>query len=271
VPLEGYDVSSRRPIGEVRMSHRLYEDPTRIAGVRQYQPGDPLNRVHWRATARTGVLHSKVYEPSCVAGATIVLDFHRASYPARHEPYRSELGITAAASLANAVYQMNQQVGLVSNGRDAADRIKQEGWQHDYRTRAAARQAGGMLEQSDRLAPIIVPTRCGPEQFMRIRETLARLELTDGFDLAGLLMEAQSRIPRDATVIVILSALTDQAAIALGNLRRQGYAVTAILNFFEDHSFSHAAGRLLAEGIESRHLKDEDSIVTLCQRQMVHA
>ena len=80
VALEGYDIASRRPIGEVRMAHRLYEDPTRIAGMRPYQTGDPMNRIHWRATARTGVLHSKVYEPSSVAGATLLLDFHRDSY-----------------------------------------------------------------------------------------------------------------------------------------------------------------------------------------------
>ena len=69
-PLEGFDIASRRPIGEVRMTYRLFEDPTRVAGVRRYEAGDPLNRVHWRATARTGVLHSKIYEPSTVAGAT---------------------------------------------------------------------------------------------------------------------------------------------------------------------------------------------------------
>src|SRR5260221_572252 len=50
VPLTGYDVASRRPIGDVRLSLRLFEDPTRIAGVRPYELGDPLNRVHWRAT-----------------------------------------------------------------------------------------------------------------------------------------------------------------------------------------------------------------------------
>ena len=75
-PLEGYELASRRPIGEVLLTHRLYEDPTRIAGVRPYEAGDPLNRVHWRATARTGTLHSKVHEPSTLAGATMLLDFH---------------------------------------------------------------------------------------------------------------------------------------------------------------------------------------------------
>src|SRR4029079_14826231 len=92
-PLEGYDVSSRRPIGEVRMSYRLFEDPTRISGVRPYERGDPLNRIHWKATARTGSLHSKTYEPSTVAGATIVMAFHQASHSPQHEPFRSELAV----------------------------------------------------------------------------------------------------------------------------------------------------------------------------------
>ena len=37
LPLAGYEVASKRPIGEVRMSYRLFEDPTRIsrrAGLR---------------------------------------------------------------------------------------------------------------------------------------------------------------------------------------------------------------------------------------------
>ena len=71
VPLEGYDLASRRPIGEVLLTHRLFEDPTRIAGVRGYEPGDPLNRIHWKATARTGSLHSKIHEPSTLSGATV--------------------------------------------------------------------------------------------------------------------------------------------------------------------------------------------------------
>lgn len=266
VPLSGYEVSSKRPIGEVRMSYRLYEDPTRISGVRTYEAGDPLNRVHWRATARTGLLHSKVYEPSTVAGATILLDFHTASHDRRHEPFRSELAVTAAASIANAVYLLGQQVGLVTNGRDAVDRIRQEGWAHDHRTRAAALASATMQATSDRLQPLVVPTRRGPEQFVQILRTLARVELTDGLPLAALIEETASRMPRDATVIAIVPGASEEAAVSLANLRRRGFAVTAILNIYEEREFAEAAGALLAAGIETRHLKDEESIAEICRR-----
>ena len=218
IPLEGFDIASRRPIGEVRMTYRLYEDPTRIAGVRAYQPGDPLNRVHWHATARTGMLHSKIYEPSTIAGATVLLEFHRASHPERNEPFRSELAVVAAASIANAVYEMGQQIGLVTNGRDAADRVRVEGWDFDPQTRSQARQAASMLEQNDRLQPVIVPTRRGVEQLRRILETLARVELTDGLRLAELIGEVEGRMPRDATVIVILPEVTTETVVTLEDL-----------------------------------------------------
>ncbi len=265
VPLAGYDIASRRPIGEVRMVHRLFEDPTRVAGVRRYEPGDPLNRIHWRATARTRQLHAKVYEPSSIAGLTLLLDFHTASYDRPNEPHRSELAITAAASLANAVYEMGQQVGLVTNGRDAADRIRQEGWDYDIRTRDAARKAASMIETSDRLQPLVVETRQGSEQLMRIMETLARMELTDGLTCAQLVLETASRIPRDASVVALLRAVTEETAVALGSLRRSGFSVTAILNDFDEPQFADLSGLLLAEGIETRHLKSEADIVTICQ------
>jgi uncharacterized protein (DUF58 family) len=265
LPLAGYEVSSKRPIGEVRMSYRLYEDPTRISGVRAYERGDPLNRVQWRATARTGQLHSKVYEPSTVAGATLLLEFHIAAHERRHEPYRSELAVTAAASIANAVYLLGQQIGLVSNGRDAADRIRQEGWAHDHRSRGEALAAAAMRETNDRLAPLVVPTRRGPEQLRRILETLARVELTDGLPLPALIAEAGSRLPRDATVIAILPPGSLESALALGNLRRGGFAVTALLNLHEEWDFAQAAGPFLAEGIDVRHLKDENSILEICR------
>jgi uncharacterized protein (DUF58 family) len=268
IQLEGYDLASRRPIGDIRLTHRLYEDPTRIGGVRQYEIGDPLNRIHWRATARTGELHSKVYEPSSLAGATILLDLHRDGYPSRGEPHRSELAVTAAASLANAVYEMGQQVGLVSNGRDAADRIRLEGWDHEFRTRRGARQAAGMQDESQRLQPVIVETRRGEEQFQRIREALARIELTDGLPVAQLVLEAASRIPRDATVLALLPDVSVETALALGNLRRRGLAIAVVLVACDPNLLERSYGRLVAEGIRTvRHLADEAGLPELCRQQ----
>jgi uncharacterized protein (DUF58 family) len=249
------------------MTYRLFEDPTRISGVRKYEPGDPLNRVNWRATARTGALHSKVYEPSTVAGSTILLDFHTASYDKRYEPNRSELAISAAASIANAIYLLGQQVGLVTNARDGADRIRYEGWASDHRSRAAARARAEPRANSDRLRPLVVETRRGADQLQRILETLARAELTDGLTLPELVLECASRLPRDATVIAIVPRVTPEDVLALGTLRRRGLAVTAILNMFDDYEFAQQSGLLLAEGVETRFLRNEASLSDICSRQ----
>jgi uncharacterized protein (DUF58 family) len=266
VPLEGYSIASRRPVGEVRMTYRLFEDPTRIAGIRFYQPGDPLRRVHWRATARTGRLHSKVYEPSTVAGATILLDFHQQSHPPHNEPHRSELAVVAAASIAGAVHQMGQQVGLVTNGRDAVDRIRQEGWAGQARSRETALESVAMRTKSDRLQPVIVPTRHAPDQLLRIVETLARVELTDGLTLEQLIAETESRLPRSATVVAILTSFPRETVLALDNLRRGGYAVTAVLNVHDEVEFADKAVPLVACGIEVLHLKSQETVAALCRR-----
>jgi uncharacterized protein (DUF58 family) len=270
IPLEGYDIASRRPIGDIRLAHRQYEDPTRIAGVRRYEPGDPLNRIHWRATARTGVLHSKMYDPSTVAGATLLLDFHEEGYHRQGEPYRSELAVTAAVSLAHAVYEMGQQVGLITNARDAADRIRLEGWVHDFRTRQTARRQVSMKKKSDRLHPLIIPTQRGAERFQEIRETLARVELTDGMTTSQLIIEAMPRLPHDATVVALLPHVSAESALALGNLRRQGYSVSAVLVALEDGQLQDATRLLIGNGImDIRPLHDEAGIPSLCQQQVL--
>jgi uncharacterized protein (DUF58 family) len=274
VPLLGYDIASRRPIGDVRLVHRLYEDPTRIAGVRPYQPGDPLNRVHWRATARAGRLHAKVYDPSTLAGATILLDFHQAGYPPRGEPHRSDLAVTTAASLAHAVSQLGQQVGLVTNGGDAAEwlsatnvraLLKRDASDAEDRRLAQSVRAENQRPPQEHRRPLIVPTGRGAEQFQRIREVLARVEVQDGLTLPQLVLEAAARLPRDATVLAALPAVSAEAALALGALRRQGYAVAVVLVALPQGTVEDAYGRLAAEGIRDvRPLADEAALPELC-------
>lgn len=264
IPLSGYAVASRRPIGDVRLTYRLFEDPTRAIGVRPYMPGDPLSRIHWRATAATGLLRSKQYEPSTVQGATLLLDFHQASFARGHEPVRSELAITATASIAGALYESGHPAGLITNGRDAADRIRRQASGQVLDSRGDVRRAAGMAASSDRLEPVRVATRRGPEQLLRILDALARLEKTNGLSFAQLVEESFSRIARDASVIAILTRVTRATAVALGMLHRQGFAVTAVLNVYDTYEFAEASAPLLAEGVATRHLKDEAAVATVC-------
>ena len=273
VPLMKYQFASERPIGEIRLANRLFEDPTRTAGVRPYQVGDPLQRVHWRATARTGQLHCRVFEPTSLAGASILVDFHTTGYDKNREPYRSDLAVTTACSLAYAVSLMNQQVGLASNGRDAAERIKSEASEkvdqpdEGFTTRGDARENYEALDQTDRLRPVVVPTRRGFDQFQQIRESLARLELTDGMTFPRLVVEAAPRLPRDATVIAILPAVPVDSAIALGQLRKQGFAVSVVLISVHDDDKPVAVGRLMSEGVRDvRFVQTDEELVHLGEK-----
>ncbi len=74
-------------------------------------------------------------------------------------------------------------------------------------------------------------------------------------------MEVTPRLPRDATVIAILPSVSIETSTSLGNLRRQGFAVSAILVGFGDEDLLVAHGRLLSEGIRDvRHVNDEDEL-----------
>ncbi len=177
--------------------------------------------------------------------------------------------MTTAISLANAVYEMGQQIGLATNGRDAVDRIKTEGWEHDPRTRQAARGTAALREDNERLQPLLVETRRGVEQLQRLRETLARVELTDGLTFAEMVSETISRLPRDATILAVLPDVSVETAISLGNLRRSGLAITVVLILLDDAPLERAYGRLIAEGIRDiRHLKSEEQLPELCRRQV---
>jgi uncharacterized protein (DUF58 family) len=275
LPLQGYNLASRRPLGEIRVVHRLFEDPTRLAGVRRFQQGDPLNRIHWRATARTGEIHSRLFETSRVAGATFLLDFHAQSFQGAGGSVSAELAVVTVASLANAVFLMGQQIGFVSNGRDAADRIREEGWRAEFTTRADAQQRANDPLTNDRFRPVRVETRKGSEKMGQILETLARLEHTDGLEFSEMLATAISQIPRDATVVPVLRQVTPAIAIALGGLVRRGFLVTAVIVAFEKDAIPdwaqppEWAGLLLAQGIDFRLVNSEESVMNLCAEAIV--
>ncbi|QDT06150.1 hypothetical protein K227x_45580 [Rubripirellula lacrimiformis] len=268
VPLTTYEIGSRRPIGEIRMRESVMDDPTRLRGIRQWQIGDPMRSVHWAATARTGVLHSKIYEPSSIIGATLVLDLHETTTPTKHEPFRSDLAVTAAASIAAALHEAGEPFALATNGRDASDRIRQEGWDGDHRVRGAAAAAAAMKEKNDRLRPVIIPTGRGPVQFQEIHRTLARLERTGGLTLAELLIECESQIAADTTLLVIVQIATPETIAALVSLARRGRAVAVIINTHDINDYSASAGPLIASRIPTFHLADQESVANICRQTL---
>lgn len=277
-PLIGYEIASRRPIGDIRMAHRLYEDPTRIAGVRVYEPNDPLNRIHWKATARTGRLHTKVIEPSCLAGTTLLIDHYAPAYPERGEPYRSELMATTAASLAHAVLLLHQPVGIWSNGVDGAAKWDLETMAHlrradhvtldeeQFRLAVEARQSANE-QRADAIGSFLgVATRRGWDQLPAIRQLLARLEPSDSRPFADFLLEVAPRLPRDTTALVLTPHVDERSALALGSLRRQGFAVAVILVLPTQEGTEAMLGRLVAEGIRDvRVLNSEAELPEVCQ------
>ncbi|WP_419194418.1 DUF58 domain-containing protein [Novipirellula herctigrandis] len=269
VPLSTYEIGSRRPIGEIRMRENVMDDPTRLRGIRRWQPGDPMRSVHWAATARTGTLHSKIYEPSSIAGATLVLDLHADTNPIKHEPVRTDLAITTAASIAHALHDAGEPFGLATNGRDAADRIRSEGWVGDYRVRDEVTAAASMQSESDRLRPILQPASRGPVALREMTGTFARLERTDGLTLAELLTESESQISSETTVLIILQMCPPESLAAILGLARRGWAVAVIINTHDINDYSAIAGPMIAGRIPTFHLASADLIADVCRQTML--
>lgn len=233
IPLLGFDVASRRPVGEIKLAHKLFEDPTRIMGVREYRAGDSFGRIHWAASARGMGLMTKLVEPSVLAGATIVLEFHHKRFPEQSEPILSDLAVTCAASMALAVCQIRQQVGFLTNAVHGAQRVKHLGFelQANSLDQIVREQGQGPVEGIDFVR---IPTRRGDEQFERIRESLACLELTHGKLLELFLAENSWMVPADSTLTVITPVVTQGLAQILGDFKKRGRAVSVILVVVDD-------------------------------------
>jgi len=242
--IDTYNIAAKRPQGPVKVANRIYEDPTRISGVREYVPGDPLNRIHWKASARTGQLYTKTVEPASVIGGTLILDAHENSYKPENKEMRIELAVTVTASIAYLLQMSGEQVGMLTNGLDAAElaRYDVEIRQSLSRTEADASVVGE--GESDRLSPLQVPTMRSPIQARRIAENLARVVAGHGLDIEQLVLSQYPRLPRDAALLPVVPQVTDQFALLLAELKLSGFAVSVFL--IRDQAAYERAVELLA-------------------------
>ncbi|MBI2425712.1 MAG: DUF58 domain-containing protein [Candidatus Hydrogenedentes bacterium] len=254
--IETFNVATKRPQGPVRLSNRIYVDPTRINSIREYVPGDPLSSIHWKATARTGRLHVKTHEPSSVMGGTLLLDLHDESYLPEEKEERMELAITITASIAYLLQMSGEQVGMITNGQDAAEAAAYEVDAQETNARDEVDAAVEGEAISDRINPLSVPTVRSPAQAQKIAENLARVIPGQGLDAAGLILNEFRRLPRDAALLPVLPFVDERLALTLGSMKLSGFNVTVFL-VKNPTGYKEAAGLLAQHNIHCFHIEHE--------------
>jgi uncharacterized protein (DUF58 family) len=138
------------------------EDPVYIYGTRDYQPGSPARRIHWKASARHHRLQEKLLEPAEQEKVLILLEVGQFAEIQAVEAF--EKIIETAASYAVWLDQRGNAVGFATNGAIAG---------------------GGSL---------IIPITRSPIQLSVILETLARVTMTSEGHLTEILSQGY-RLP----------------------------------------------------------------------------
>jgi uncharacterized protein (DUF58 family) len=187
VPLEALGFPPKQPFGPVKAAWRIFEDPSRAVGIRDYQPADAFRHIHWKATARRQELQVKVYEPT--ASQTLVVVLNIATLP-RHwqgiKPLLLEKTICVAASICNHGVEQRFGVGLIANGA---------------------------IPHSDQAIKVLPSRR--PDQLARLLEALAAVTSFATSSVEALLRAETSRLPWGATLAVVTAVVTDELVDAL--------------------------------------------------------
>lgn len=235
------------------MRRRTHYVTTNVAGVRDYEPGDSFNRIHWKSVARTGRLVVKEFELDPTADLWLMVDMDRNVHvrapwqplerdegPAilwkesRHSvtlaPNTEEYAVSAAASLARHFIMRNRSVGLVAHSR------RRE------------------VVQADR----------GERQLTKILETLAVIEALGNLPFAQVLTGEGQALSRHTTLIVITSSPDLTWVAALRDLQRRGvYSVAVVVDaasFGPSVASDGVMTELLASGIVSYILRRGDPL-----------
>lgn len=118
VPIEDFLPPSQSWQGDVTVQRWILPDPFVRAGSRPYQPGDTLNQVNWKASARVGALQVHQSEFTADYHLKILLNFVIAEdmWQRVSEPMRVEAGIAVAATLASEYVHRGLAVGFACNG-----------------------------------------------------------------------------------------------------------------------------------------------------------
>jgi uncharacterized protein (DUF58 family) len=194
LPLDSLGFPPKEPLGEIKATWRIFEDPTRAVGIRDHRPEDGFRRIHWKASARKQELQVKVYEPTTIFNLVIFLNV--ATY-ARHwegiKPLLLEQAIAVAASIASQSVEDRYSVGLMANGS---------------------------IPHSDQAIKVLPSRR--PDQLARVLEALAAVTSFTTSSIESLLLNESPRLPWGATLIVVTAVVTEALLTAMMRLHDVG-------------------------------------------------
>jgi uncharacterized protein (DUF58 family) len=243
VPLRDLGFPSQSPFGVLPSRQRLFEDPARIRGVRDYQAGDSLRRVDWKSSARIGQLQVRRYEPAIALETALFLNLATGEYPQAHRYTATERGIVICASLAAHLTEQRQAVALATNGHDPLRSVPPPG------TGATA----------------TLPLRKGREHLMVVLDLLARIELVaegeDAVPFLELLNRKSLALPWGSTVVAVTSQEAEGLMETLLVLRRRGLRVLLVLTC-PSRGFEATAARAEQIGVQTVRIWTEKDLDT---------
>ena len=209
LPLSHLGLPTHSPLALLPAPIPLFEDPSRVIGVRRYERGDSPRRIHWRATARTGELLVKRYQPAIARDTVICLDLHRDDYAMQRTYVASELAIVTAASLArHIIVQERLGAGLFTQAYDPLQ---------------------------DDVVAFSLPPRHERGQLMEILEVLARAQLYDAAQAGDTplfdeyVRRASVSFPWGSTILLVTGRDVPALYDTLVFLRRRGFPVVLLL------------------------------------------
>jgi uncharacterized protein (DUF58 family) len=198
--IPGFTLPARRPIGDSMSRDRLWDDPSRPAGVREYRPGDPIKSIDWKTTARRGDMFVRQFDPSVSEHTVIFAEAVTTDVP--WEGYRSdvlEATMTAAASISNHALDLGYNVGLVVNGVSSMS-----------------------------ASHAVVPPGTGAAQLTMLLESLAMVHSIGVRSLDELARSRRGAIPPGATLIHIGGIYHPRTMAYLLGLKRSGHPVIIV-------------------------------------------
>ncbi len=202
--------------GGEALRRRTHHVTPNAAGVRDYLPGDSLNRIHWPTTARRGQLMVKEFELDPQADIWLFVDAERQVHCAL--PY-------TAADLSKNIFVQNH-----------LDEIKLPPATEEYAATVAAslarfylrqRRALGLVNSSQN-ATLLPPDR-GGRQLGKVLEALALLRADGSLPLSGLIEAQAPQLSRGSTLVVITPSVRPQLSITLDYAVRRGLKPVVVL------------------------------------------